>query len=98
MKAMRSFAKISVIEKAPSIKGLLHDYEPSDGLFSSSSDDCFRFPTLWVNLSCPIADTEYEEPGGLQEKLERLNTMMGGTGAEHARRMQYLTHCEYTLG
>ena len=47
---------------------------------------------------CPIADTEYEEPGGLQEKLQRLNTMMGGTGAEHARRMQYLTHCEYTLG
>ena len=46
---------------------------------------------------CPITDTEYEEAGGLQEKLERLNTMMGGTGAEQTRRMQYLTHCEYTL-
>ena len=47
----------------------------------------------------PSPDVEYEEPGGLQEKLERLNAIMStewaASSANYGRRMQYLSNCEY---
>ena len=53
---------------------------------------------------CCCADTEYSDPSELQEKLERLNQIMGSSGAAtevwtgqqgNTRRMQYLSNSEY---
>ena len=58
------------------------------------SEDFRTFDNCW-----PSPDVEYEEPGGLQEKLERLNAIMStewaASSANYGRRMQYLSNCEY---
>ena len=52
-----------------------------------------------TTVCLPSPDVEYEEPGGLQEKLERLNAIMStewaASSANYGRRMQYLSNCEY---
>ena len=46
-------------------------------------------------LKYSVSDSEYNQPSGLQEKLERLNHMMssgaGDMEAANYRRMQYLS-------
>jgi hypothetical protein len=45
---------------------------------------CFPFCT----------DVEYSDPGGLQEKLERLNHIMSGDWDIASRRAPYLNQCK----
>ena len=46
-------------------------------------------------MKVSVSDSEYNQPSGLQEKLERLNHMMSAGGGEmegtNYRRMQYLS-------
>jgi hypothetical protein len=39
-------------------------------------------------------DVEYSDPGGLQEKLERLNHIMSGDWDHASRRAPYLNQCK----
>ena len=59
-----------------------------------TSEDFRTLDNCW-----PFPDVEYEDPGGLQEKLERLNAIMStewaASSANYGRRMQYLSNCEY---
>ena len=52
------------------------------------------------NAFPPLSDAEYSDPSDLQEKLERLNHIMStssdwASSGNYARRMQYLSNCEY---
>jgi hypothetical protein len=40
-------------------------------------------------------DVEYSDPGGLQEKLERLNHIMSGDWDHASRRAPYLNQCKF---
>ena len=50
-----------------------------------------------MNPALFFLDVEYSDPGGLQEKLERLNHIMSGEWDHGSRRAPYLNQCKYTL-
>jgi hypothetical protein len=54
----------------------------------------WREKKLYDRLSLFWPDVEYSDPGGLQEKLERLNHIMSGDWDHASRRAPYLNQCK----
>jgi hypothetical protein len=63
-------------------------------LFYGLNNRNWREKKLYERLSLLWPDVEYSDPGGLQEKLERLNHIMSGDWDHASRRAPYLNQCK----